>query len=113
MNVCLLNDSFPPLIDGVANAFINYASVLNSDGGNRIAVGTPSYPGAEYGNYPYMVVPYRSYDTTKLVNGYRAGDPFEMQAINALKSFSPDIIHTHCPAASTVMARILRKETGA
>jgi len=23
--ICLLNDSFPPLIDGVANAVVNYA----------------------------------------------------------------------------------------
>ena len=27
-NVCLLNDSFPPLIDGVANAVVNYADIL-------------------------------------------------------------------------------------
>ena len=25
LNVCLLNDSFPPTIDGVANAVCNYA----------------------------------------------------------------------------------------
>ena len=113
MNVCLLNDSFPPVIDGVANAVINYAGVLEGMGGNKVAVGTPGYPDARYDGYPYAVVPYRSYDTTKLISGYRAGDPFEMQAINALKDFSPDIIHSHCPAASTVMARILRRETGA
>ncbi|MCR4780653.1 MAG: glycosyltransferase [Ruminiclostridium sp.] len=113
MNVCLLNDSFPPVIDGVANAVINYAGVLEGMEGNEVAVGTPGYPDARYDGYPYAVVPYRSYDTTKLISGYRAGDPFEMQAINALKKFRPDIIHSHCPAASTVMARILRKETGA
>ena len=26
--ICLLNDSFPPLIDGVANAVVNYAQRL-------------------------------------------------------------------------------------
>ena len=25
LNVCLLNDSFPPVIDGVANTVFNYA----------------------------------------------------------------------------------------
>ena len=113
MNVCLLNDSFPPVIDGVANAVINYASVLNEMDGNNVAVATPEYPDADYSKYPYLVIPYRSYDTTKIISGYRAGDPFEMQSIDAAKKFSPDIIHSHCPAASTVMARILRKETGA
>ena len=29
VNVCLLNDSFPPLIDGVANTVLNYAEVLS------------------------------------------------------------------------------------
>ena len=26
--ICLLNDSFPPIIDGVANAVVNYAENL-------------------------------------------------------------------------------------
>jgi hypothetical protein len=28
MNVVLLNDSFPPVIDGVATAVTNYANIL-------------------------------------------------------------------------------------
>ncbi len=113
MNVCLLNDSFPPVIDGVANAVINYADVLNKMEGNTVVVGTPEYPGADYGSYPYRVIPYHSYDTTAIISGYRAGNPLAMKAINGITELSPDIIHTHCPVASTVMARILRKETGA
>ena len=27
-SICLLNDSFPPLIDGVANTVVNYAQEL-------------------------------------------------------------------------------------
>ena len=113
MNVCLLNDSFPPVIDGVANAVLNYASVLNSMEGTNVVVGTPEYPDADYSSYPYKVIPYSSYDTTAIISGYRAGNPLAMEAINGIKELSPDIIHTHCPVASTVMARILRKETDA
>lgn len=113
MNVCLLNDSFPPVIDGVANAVINYASILSKNDGNNVAVATPEYPDADYSIYPYRVIPYRSYDTTSIIAGYRTGDPFAMKAINEAKEFAPDIIHTHCPFSSTVMARILRKETAA
>ena len=29
LKVCLLNDSFPPVIDGVSNAVVNYASRLH------------------------------------------------------------------------------------
>lgn len=113
MNICLLNDSFPPVIDGVANAVINYASVLNGMEGTNVVVGTPEYPDADYSSYPYKVIPYSSYDTTAIISGYRAGNPLAMKAINGIKELSPDIIHTHCPVASTVMARILRKETDA
>ena len=28
LSVCLLNDSFPPVIDGVANAVLNYARII-------------------------------------------------------------------------------------
>lgn len=43
MNICLLNDSFPPLIDGVANAVVNYAENLKKHNNNPIVV-TPKYP---------------------------------------------------------------------
>ena len=113
MNVCLLNDSFPPVIDGVANTVINYAEILNKKEGVSVAVGTPRYPEADYSGYPYRVIPYSSMDTTAIVSGYRAGNPLAMSAINEIKGFAPDIIHSHCPVSSTAMARILRKETGA
>ena len=30
LNVCLMNDSFPPVIDGVANTILNYAEIINA-----------------------------------------------------------------------------------
>lgn len=113
MNVCLLNDSFPPVIDGVVNVVLNYANYLQKDHGCRVMVGTPSYPGADYTAYPYQVVPYQSFDTTALASGYRAGNPFEEKSVSLMAEFQPDIIHTHCPASATVIARILREETEA
>lgn len=113
MHVCLLNDSFPPVIDGVANTVLNYANVLTEDCGDTVAVATPRYPGADYSGYPYEVVPYSSIDTSKIIEGYRAGYPFDEQAISKLAGIRPDIIHTHCPVASAVMARVLRDKTEA
>lgn len=112
MKVCLLNDSFPPVIDGVANTVMNYARVL-TELGDTAAVATPRYPGASYDAYPYEVIPYQSIDTSKLVHGYRAGNPFDRTAVRRMKEFQPDLIHTHCPVASCVLARILRNETEA
>jgi glycosyltransferase involved in cell wall biosynthesis len=113
MNICLLNDSFPPVIDGVANVVMNYGRVLAQDMGENVVVGTPRYPEADYEGYPYRVVAYPSFDTTDFIKGYRTGNPLSIREIRQMAEFEPDIIHTHCPATSTVMARILRRQTGA
>ena len=34
LNICLINDSFPPAIDGVANAVTNYAKIIQNGLGN-------------------------------------------------------------------------------
>jgi glycosyltransferase involved in cell wall biosynthesis len=113
MKVCLLNDSFPPAIDGVVNVVLNYAEHLGKDHGVEVAVGTPEYPNAHYEQYPYPVIAYPSLDTTALMSGYRAGYPFSGKALEALAGFGPDIIHTHCPVASTILGRLLREQTQA
>lgn len=106
INVCLINDSFPPLIDGVANAVLNYASIIQREYGSA-TVATPYYPGADDSAYPYKVIRFPSIDTTKLV-GYRAGFPFSAEALGEIQSQSIDLIHTHCPITSTFLARTLR-----
>ncbi len=113
MNIILLNDSFPPVIDGVANVVMNYGNVLTNTLRANAVVATPRYPEADYEGYPYRVVAYPSIDTTDFVKGYRTGNPLSIREIAQLADVKPDIIHTHCPAASTIMARILRRETGA
>ena len=109
MKVCLMNDSFPPLIDGVATAVVNYASVIQRELGEAV-VATPSYPGA-VDRYPFPVVRYPSVNTTRLV-GYRAGYPFSARAQSRLVAFGPDVIHSHCPFVSNMAARALRERTG-
>ena len=43
MHICLMNDSFPPQLDGVANAVKNYATLIQSGYGEASVV-TPYYP---------------------------------------------------------------------
>ncbi len=105
-SICLMNDSFPPLIDGVANAVVNYARVLTNMGDKALVV-TPSYPGADDSAYPYPVVRYPSIDMRKAV-GYMAGYPFSPDVAAAMKEQQVGLIHSHCPVASTVLARSLR-----
>ncbi len=113
MRICLLNDAFPPVIDGVVNVLLNYADYMRRDHGAEIIVGTPEYPGADYGAYDYPVVAYPSLGTDGVTNGYRAGNPFSERSVSELSAFMPDIIHSHCPASSTVIGRLLREKTDA
>ena len=108
INVCLMNDSFPPLIDGVANTVVNYASIIEEKYGHAI-VSTPDYPGVT-DNYPFEVMRYPSINTTKLV-GYRAGMPLDVNYLTRISNKDIDIIHSHCPIASTYLARIVRDTT--
>ena len=110
MKVCLANDSFPPHIDGVIGAVVNYATYITRDYGSAV-VATPNYPNV-VDDYLFEVVRYKSFNTEKKL-GYRTGYPFSGKAMKKLVEFAPDIIHSHCPMASTVMCRELRKLTGA
>lgn len=109
LNVCLLNDSFAPVIDGVANAVTNYAEVISGGLGSATVV-TPAYPDAE-DDFKFDVVRYRSMGITKKLCGYRAGYPFSSSALDELAAEDFDILHTHCPFASAMMARVLREKT--
>ncbi|MGN0982358.1 MAG: glycosyltransferase [Candidatus Limivicinus sp.] len=107
LNVCLVNDSFPPEIDGVANAVTNYAAIINGGLGSATVV-TPSNPEADDTAFPFPVCRYPSLDTTRLV-GYRAGLPFSPEIQKVLEGDGFDIIHSHCPISSTLLARLLRE----
>ena len=106
LNICLINDSFPPEIDGVANAVTNYADIITGNHG-RATVVTPDNPAADDSVYAFPVLRYPSVDLTKVV-GYYAGFPFSPEVLKKLVAEKFDLIHSHCPITSTMLARSLR-----
>ena len=104
--ICLLNDSFPPEIDGVANAVVNYAKNITKSGENAIVV-TPTMPGADDSAFPFLVLRYPSIDTRKML-GYVAGYPFSPETARVLTERKVELMHTHCPITSCLLARSLR-----
>lgn len=110
LNVGIFNDSFPPLIDGVANTAVNYARSIQKLYGKSV-VATPWYPKVK-DNYPFKVFRYSSANVSKRI-GYRMGNPFSPIMIRKLQKEDLDIIHTHSPFTSTILARVLRRYTGA
>ena len=111
LNVCLINDSFPPLIDGVANAVVNYAQIITREKGSA-AVVTPYYPDTDDSGFSFPVLRYPSIDLTTAV-GYRAGMPFSSETMRKLEGMDFDIIHSHCPITSAMLARALRDRINA
>lgn len=110
LNVGIFNDSFPPTIDGVANTTINYARVIQQNHGN-VVVATPWYPNV-HDAYPFEVVRYPSvYINRKL--GYRAGNPIDPFVVNRLRKADLDVIHSHSPFMSTLLARVVRFNSAA
>lgn len=110
LNICLLNDSFPPQIDGVANSVINYAKVISA-GDGRCTVVAPKYPDV-FDEYDFPVLRYPSLNTQKFA-GYRTGYPFGSKTLDYLEKQKFDILHSHCPFASGLLARTLRERVDA
>ena len=106
LHICLLNDSFPPMLDGVANVMKNYADIITRRYGTATVV-TPAYPNVN-DDYPYEVVRYASVDTTKLV-GYRTGYPFDAKVLERLSGVQMDLMHVHCPFISAQLCRVIRE----
>lgn len=109
--ICLLNDSFPPLVDGVANTVKNYAQNLMNSPYDPLVI-TPSCADAQDECFPYPIVRYPSIPVQKF-HGYPAGVPFSPEVIRNLSDRNVQVLHSHCPFMSTLMARQLRQVTDA
>ncbi len=104
LKIGLLNDSFAPLIDGVATATKAYADIIHNKLGEAVVI-VPKYPHVT-DEYDYKVYRYSSVPSDKLI-GYRAGNPFSPKIVSELKAENMDLLHVHCPFASATMARVL------
>ncbi len=107
MTVGLFNESFPPIVDGVANVVKNYAYWINKKKGRSIVV-TPKYPKAvddysfEVNRYLSLKVPTR--------REYRFGLPILDSVIwRKLKKTNFDIVHAHSPFGAGLAARHIAK----
>lgn len=101
LRVGLFNDSFPPVIDGVAQTVKNYARVLQKDFCD-VTVVTPHYQGV-VDDYPFEVYRYSSLPIGKRI-GYRMGNVISPHALFYLRKKQFDLLHIHSPFASSLLA---------
>jgi len=101
------NESFPPIVDGVANVVKNYAYWLNKKYG-RCCVVTPEHPDAK-DDYSFEVYRYNSFQAP-IRHEYRFGLPqMDAPLWHDLKKIPFDILHAHSPFSSGVAARSLAR----
>ena len=103
-DICLLNDSFPPIIDGVSNTVANYARVIASKG-TGVSVVTPGNIDADDSAFDFPVI---RYSGINLQVGYTMGNPFSPSLLKKIKSMNVGLLHSHCPAISNFVAMELR-----
>ena len=108
MKVCLLSETFPPLVDGVANTVRNYAEIIRKKHGDPMVV-VPYHPLANDDRYPFPIIRYGSIKETYITFGYRAGNCFSRYAIKKVSGFRPDILHCHTPVISLILSKRIRK----
>lgn len=100
----LLNDCFPPIMDGVAVATSNYAYWLQKKNGN-VCVITPQVPNSLLYNYEYPVFRYFSLPVPKR-KPYRMGLPgIDYAFWKKIGKIPFELLHAHCPFSSGVIAR--------
>ena len=102
-NVGLFNESFPPVMDGVAVCVENYARWIQEKVGG-VSVITPRKLNANYGQYPYEVLDYASVPVPfrhPYVTGIAQIDPL-LRAKLYRRRFK--IVHAHSPFSAGLMA---------
>ncbi|MFA5675726.1 MAG: glycosyltransferase [Christensenellales bacterium] len=102
------NESFPPVIDGVANVVQNYAHWLNKKYGSCCVI-TPKHPQADDAMFEFDVHRFHSIKVP-IRNEYRFGVPQMSTSFwMALKKIQFDIVHAHSPFGTGIAARSIAR----
>ena len=87
LKIGLMNDAFPPTLDGTSTATLNYANIIQDKLGEVMVI-TPRVPGVKDTGYPYEVYRYKSFPLSKK-DEYRFGWPFKHAFGHALTAMFP------------------------
>lgn len=108
LKVGIMNDCFPPTLDGTATTTLNYANIINEKFGESMVI-TPRVPGVKDVGYPYEVYRYKSFPLS-YKDEYRFGWPFKQEFREHVREKKLDILHYHCPFASAHFAKLITEE---
>ena len=96
------NDAFYPTLDGVNTVIKFYAEYINKELGEAVVI-TPENPNKRDYMFPFEVYRYKSLFT--FGEGYPVGWPFKRQFAEDIVNMNFDILHSHCPVATSYFFR--------
>lgn len=103
IKVGLGTDAFPPTTDGICNVVKNYAEIINDKLGEAVVI-TPKNPNQQDYKYNYRIYRYKSWYFPSN-EGYSYGWPFRDSLHRDVLDMKLDILHSHCPLASSYFFR--------
>lgn len=102
LKIAIGTEAFPPTIDGISTVAKCYADIINEELGEAVIV-TPKNPNQEDYKYKYKIYRYKSLFT--FGEGYPVGWPFKRQFSEDIIDMGFDILHSHCPLATSYFYR--------
>ncbi len=102
LKIAIGTEAFPPTIDGISTVAKCYADIINDKFGEAVIV-TPKNPNQEDYKYKYKIYRYKSLFT--FGEGYPVGWPFKRQFSEDIIDMKFDILHSHCPIATSYFFR--------
>lgn len=106
LKVAIGTEAFPPTIDGISMVAKCYADIINQKLGEAVIV-TPKNPNQQDYKYPYKIYRYTSLFT--FGEGYPVGWPFAKHWSQEVIDMNFDIIHSHCPIATSYYFRRINR----
>lgn len=107
LKIAIGTEAFPPTIDGTSTVAKCYADIINEKLGEAVIV-TPKNPNQQDYKYPYEIYRYKSLFT--FGEGYPVGWPFKEQFALDIINKDFDILHSHCPIATSYFFRRINRK---
>ena len=107
LRVGIGTDAYYPTIDGGCLVAKCYADIINEKLGEAVVI-TPKNPNAEDYRFPYPIYRYKSLFT--FGEGYPVGWPFKEVFANDVIDMNLDILHSHCPIATSYFFRRINRK---
>lgn len=110
MKIAITGESFAPQCDGVAVCIQNYAKIINENYGTSYVI-VPTEETRDVSSFPYEIIEYPA-SKPIIADQYKIGLPITYKLNKKLNEIPVDIIHSHSPFVSGILAFSVAKKRG-